>query len=213
MLLLCEKGLVSTPADFFTLEEGDITPLEGFKEKSVANLLKAIASAKKVELYRLLFGLSIGQVGEETARDIAEHLETFEAVQRATVVEFEAIDGVGTVVAESVYKWFRDEKNVHMLRELLPHLHILDAKKRLSGVLHGKNVVITGTLVSLSRDEAKVLVRQHGGKAVGSVSKNTSFVVAGEKPGSKVKKAQDLGVDVLSESEFLQKIKGNTISN
>ncbi len=204
--LLCEKNLVTNYADFFTLKAGDLEPLEGFKERSINNLLDAIRSACSVELYRLLFGLSIDQVGEETARDIANHFGTLETLRHATLEELEALDGVGPVVAKSVHAWFRDEKNNHILEQLLPHVHIKGVQRSKEGVLRGQSVVITGTLETLSRDEAKDLVRKHGGRAVGSVSKSTSFVVVGENPGSKAEKAEKLGVEVVTEGQFLERL-------
>jgi DNA ligase (NAD+) len=204
--LLLEKNLVTTYADFFTLKEGDLTALEGFKEKSIHNVLQAIHTARHVTLPRLLFGLSIDQVGEETARDIAENFGTLENIKQATREELEAVEGIGPVVAESVYTWFRDEKNRKALSELVKHISVSQSTKKKRGVLHGKTVVITGTLSSLSRDEAKEKVRDAGGKVVSSVSKNTSFVVAGENPGSKVEKAKLLEVEILDEKEFKKRL-------
>lgn len=201
--LLLEQGLITSYADLFTLEGGDLNGLPGFKEKAVQNLLEGIQKARHTTLARLLFALSIDQVGEETARDLAKHFGTIEAVEQATEDELEHIEGVGPVVARSVYGWFRDAEHQAELDALLPHLMIELPTRTTSGSLTGKTVVVTGTLATLSRDEAEDRVRNAGGKATGSVSKNTSFVVAGENPGSKVARAEELGVPVISETDFL----------
>jgi DNA ligase (NAD+) len=205
--LLIEKGLVSTYADIFTLKKEDLENLQGFKEKSVTNLLSSIANAaKNVPLARLLFGLSIDQVGEETARDIALAFGSLERIAQASKEELESIEGVGRVVATAVYEWFRNTEHVDALHELCKHITVGKSEKKVEGVLTGKSVVITGTLSTFSRDEAKDLVRNAGGKVVGSVSKKTDFVVAGTDPGSKVAKAHTCGVEVISEKEFLERI-------
>lgn len=205
--LLLEQQRIATYTDIFTLKEGDLVGLPGFKDKAVHNLLDAIEKAKQVELPRLLFGLSIDQVGEETARDIAGHFGSLERIQNASAEELEVIEGVGPIVAQSVYVWFRTPKNLENLEHLLRHLTIVTPISRSrAGVLTGKSVVITGTLEHLSREEAKELVRNSGGKSVGSVSKNTDFVVVGSDPGSKVKVAEELGVEVIDEKEFLRRV-------
>ncbi len=203
--LLLEQGLVITYADIFTLTKEELLTLQGFKDKSATNLLEAINQSKTVDLYRLLFALSIDQVGEETARDLAEHFGTLHALRSATKEELEMIEGVGPVVAESVSTWFQDEENIHSLESLLQHITIRDVSKKTTGALSGKIVVITGTLTSLSRDEAKELVRSCGGSVAESVSKKTSFVVVGSDAGSKAEKAKVLGVELINETEFLSR--------
>jgi DNA ligase (NAD+) len=201
--LLLEQGLVQSYADIFTLQAGDVLELPGFKEKSVTNLLQSIHAAAHTTLARLLFALSIEQVGEETARDIANHFGTIAAVQAASQEALSAIPGVGPVVATSVYAWFRNPLHRTELDALLSHLTLEKVHVPVTGPLAGMSVVVTGTLTSLSRDVAEERIRQAGGKAVGSVSKTTSMVVAGEHPGSKVEKARALGVPVINEEEFL----------
>jgi DNA ligase (NAD+) len=207
MNLLLENGIVTTYADLFTLTKGDLEGLPSFKEKAIQNLLTAVASARKVELSRLIFSLSIDQVGEETARDLARHFQSLEALRQATKEELESIEGVGPVVAQSVYEWFRNVKNTQALKELVQHLEILLPEKSTQGVLTGKTVVITGTLPTLSREQAKELVRTAGGKTAESVSTKTSFVVVGENAGSKADKARQLGVEIIDEQEFLKRLQ------
>jgi DNA ligase (NAD+) len=202
---LLERGLVTTYADLFSLEAGDLEGLPGFKEKAVRNLLKAIADARHTTLARLLFGLSIDQVGEETARAIAVHFGTIARVRVATREELLAVPGVGDLVADSICAWFSDPVHTDTLDALLPHLDIKEEHVS-EGVLKGKIVVVTGTLPTLSRDEAHARIRGAGGTATGSVSAKTSFVLAGEHAGSKLAHAQKLGVEVIDEAEFLRRI-------
>jgi len=205
--LLMEEGLLSSYVDLFTLEDGDLDGLPGFKEKAIENLLEGIKEAQTVPLARLLFGLSIDQVGEETARDLVRHFGTLEAIRFASKEELEEVEGVGAVVAESVFEWFRNEDNANELDMLLRHLTIETPNAPAAGgVLDGQSVVVTGTLGSISRDEAEEMIREAGGKATSSVSKKTSFVVVGESPGSKAAKAEELGVPVLDEAAFLKRL-------
>jgi DNA ligase (NAD+) len=204
--LLIDEGLVQSLDDLFTLEEGDFLALPGFAELSAKNAHDAIrAASKNVPLARLITGLSIDHVGEETARDLADHFGTMQKLRSATVEQLQHIDGVGGVVAESLVQWFVDKKHISMLGRLLEHLTIAPPEKmstRASLVLSGKIFVFTGGLETMSREEAEEKVRALGGKTAGSVSKNTSFVVAGSDAGSKLDKARELGIPVLTESEF-----------
>lgn len=199
-----DEGLITSYADIFTLTAGDIEGLEGFAELSIQNLLDGIAAKKTISLDRFLIGLSIDQVGEETARDLASSFGTLTAIQKASVEQLEAIDGVGAIVAQSIYDWFRDRDHSKALSELLKHVKVQKGEKKAMGALTGKIFVLTGTLDSLSRDEAAQKVRDAGGSVSGSVSKKTDYVVAGEAPGSKYDKAQELGVTVLDEKAFLK---------
>lgn len=206
--LLLEEGLLQTYADIFTLKKEDIEGLPGFKEKAIDNLLEAIDKARSVPLPRLVFGLSIDQVGEETARYLARHFSSLEKIRKASKEELEIIEGIGPIVAQSVSLWFSNPKNTKVLDELLKHVHVENPQESSEeGVLSGKTVVITGTLETLSREDAEELVRNAGGKATSSVSKKTSFVVVGENAGSKAEKAEKLGVEILNEQEFLKRIK------
>lgn len=206
--LLLERGLVTTHADLFELKAGDLNGLPGFKDKAIENLLAGIENARHTTLARLLFALSIDQVGEETARDIATHFGTLERIRSATEDELMAVEGVGEVVARSLRAWFADSGNNEALDALLPHIALQESLTVRGGPLKGQTVVVTGTLPTLSRDEAHELIRKAGGKVSSSVSTKTTFVVAGDKPGSKVKKAEELGVEVMDESELLRRARG-----
>lgn len=201
--LFFEKGLISEYADIFTLEKGDLIDLPGFGDKSVTKLLDAVKEARSVPLSRLLVGLSIRHVGEETARDIAEHFGTLTKLQKADRGALSAVPGIGGVVADSVYAWFRDKENKRALDTLLKYILVESEKPKATGKkLANKTFVLTGTLSSMTRDEAEERIRTLGGSVTSSVSKKTAYVVAGENPGSKHDRAQKLGVQILDEKAF-----------
>lgn len=206
--LLLDEGLIKTLADLFTLEVGDLDGLPGFKDKAANNLIEAINNAREVELYRLLVGLSIPNIGEETARLVADYCGSLESIKIASTEELSSIYGVGEIVAESLVYWMKDKDNQTLLSSILPHLKIKNPTKRKNstGALVGKTLVFTGALSSLSRDEAKALAREAGAKIASSVSKKTDFLVMGEEAGSKASAAEALGVVVLKEAEFLKMV-------
>lgn len=199
---LMDNGLVQTYEDLFTLKAGDIQTLPGFKEKSAQNIVDAMEAVKTVPLHRFLIGLSIDHVGEETGRLIAEHFGSIEAIQKASVAEIADIYGIGEIVAESLFTWMRNKHNQAVLKGLLKHVKPVNPQKSTEGILSGKTFVFTGTLPTLSRDEAKEIARQNGAHIAESVSSKTDYVVLGENAGSKAKKARELGIAVLSEEEF-----------
>ena len=202
--LLMDNNLVAEPSDFFTLKKGDLLSLPRFAEKSVDNLLNSIEKGRSVELYRLIVSLSIPQVGEETAYDLANHFRTMENLSKASFEDLEKIEGVGPVVASAIVEWFSDDKNKGVLSRLTAELKIISPEKKTDNkIFSGKTFVLTGTLSSFGRDEAKKKIKSLGGDVSSSVSKNTSYVVAGENPGSKFADAEKLGVKILSEGEFL----------
>ena len=203
---LLRNGLVNTFDDFYTLKKGDLLELERFAEISAQNTLDAIEASKKVPLERLLVGLSIGQLGEETARDIARVFSLPE-LRTASVEQLTVIEGIGEIVARSIVSWFGDPNNSAMLDRLLEHVQVIDVKKKARGALSGKTFVLTGSLASYDRDEAAALIREHGGKVSSSVSAKTDYVVAGESTGSKYDKAIELGITVLNEAEFVSMVK------
>ncbi len=198
---LLKANLVSTFDDFYTLKKGDVLELERFAELSVQNLLDSIEDSKKPVLEKFLVGLSIDQVGEETARDLANSF-TLEKLRIAKVEDLIQIEGIGDIVAESITKWFGNVDNTKMLDRLLEHVTPISKKSKSSGILSGKIFVLTGTLENFSRTEAGDTVRELGGKVSSSVSANTDYVVAGESAGSKLDTAEKLGVAVLNEEEF-----------
>jgi DNA ligase (NAD+) len=206
---LLDTGLITSPADLFTLAYEDIVALEGFKEKSARNVIAALDAAKTQPLARVLVALGIDQVGEETSILLAKYFSSMEALATATVADLEPIHGIGPIVATSIVGWFRSPQHQALLHDLLPHLTIVgETEATLPQTLVGETVVITGTLPTLSRDEAKDLVRAHGGAVANSVSKKTSFVVVGAEAGSKLAEAEKLGITCLTEAEFLARIAG-----
>lgn len=207
--VLLEKNLISSFDDIFTLKRADVLALPRFAEKSVDNLFESIEKAKQVSLPRFLASLSIPQVGEETANDLANHFGKLGKIMEASFEKLEAIDGVGPVVAKSLTDWFGNKSNQKLVERLLRSLKVLEMEKiDISKLpLAGKSFVLTGTLSSMSRDEAAQKIRSLGGDVVGSVSKNTGYVVAGENAGSKLDKAQELDVKILQEEEFLKILK------
>jgi DNA ligase (NAD+) len=201
--VLLEQGLVSEYADIFTLKRGDLLQLPRFAERSADNLLNSIKKSSSVSLGRLLVGLSIPQVGEETALDLANHFKTLGKLRDASYGDLEALPGIGPIVAQSVVDFWKDKDNKKIVDHLLKEIAIEKVEGKSSGPLSGKTFVLTGTLESMSRDEAKEKIRAKGGAVSESVSKETSYLVAGENTGSKYAKAQSLGVKILDEKEFL----------
>ena len=206
---LLDAELIAEFSDIFTLEKGDLLALPRFAEKSVDNLLASIEKARHTTLPRFLISLSIPQVGEETAHDIASHFKTIEKVRNANEEDLLAISGVGPIVATAIVEFFQDKKNINIGDKLLAHIQIekiANPKSDLGrkSAVFGKTFVLTGTLETMSRDEAKEKIRALGGDVSSSVSKETDYVIAGESAGSKLDKAQELGVKVLSEDEFLK---------
>lgn len=199
---------VRDPADLYTLTMEQALSLEGFKEKKAGNLLAALEKSKSCPLDAFLFALGIPNVGRKTARDLAQAFGTLEKVEQATEEELTAIQDVGEIVAQSITEFFSFAENKLMIDRLLAAgVHPHAAAGPSEGPLTGMTVVVTGTLPSLSREEAEELIRQNGGKASSSVSKKTTFVLAGEAAGSKLTKAQALGIPIWDEAAFRQKLQ------
>lgn len=205
--LLMEHDLVSHYDDMFELTKDELLELPSFEETKARKLLEGIEASRTVSLARLVVGLSIPHVGEETAYLLATHFATLAELKKASAEALSSIEGVGPIIGESVALWFKDKSNQAMLARLVKHLKIEKVAPPKRGPLTGQTVVITGTLPNLSREEAEARVRQAGGKAASSVSSKTSFVVAGENPGSKYEKAQTLNVPILDETAFLKRLK------
>ncbi|MCC2630581.1 MAG: ligase, NAD-dependent, ligase protein [Candidatus Paceibacter sp.] len=206
---LFENKLISSAADIFSLKRGDLLQLDRFGEKSVDNLLEAIEKARNVSLGRFIVSLSIPQVGEETAYLLADEFKTIDALKDATEDDLNKINGIGDVVSKEIVTWFKDKAHKELLKKLLKEVHIekQQAKAASQLKLKDKTFVLTGTMASMGRDDAKKKIRELGGDVSGSVSKNTDYVVAGESAGSKLDKAQELGVKILTEEEFLKMLK------
>lgn len=199
---------VRDPADLYSLTMDQALALEGFKEKKAGNLLAALEKSKDCSLDAFLFALGIPNVGRKTARDLAAAFGTLEMLEKATEEELVAIPDVGDIVAQSITEFFSFPENMEMIDRLLKAgVHPREAQQQTGGVLDGLTIVVTGTLPTLSRNEAEELIRRHGGKAASSVSKKTAFIVAGEAAGSKLTKAQQLGIPVLDEAAFMEKIQ------
>lgn len=205
---LVKEGLIRTAADIYTLKKDDIASIERMGEKSAQNLLAAAEKSKSNDLSRLIYALGIRHIGQKTASLLSEKFGTMEKVMNATTEEIEAIEGFGRIMAESVTDFFSHEESrelIEKLREL--GLNMESQKELKDNRFEGKTFVLTGTLSEYTRSEATAIIESFGGKASGSVSKKTSFVLAGEDAGSKLKKANDLGVTVISEAEFEEMIK------
>ncbi len=204
---LIDEGLIAGPADIFTLTKGDLEPLERFAEKSADNLIKSIEASKEISLSRFLYALGIRHVGEETAMILANYFGDLEKIKKADLEELEQIPDIGSVVAGSIFDYFSDSDNLEMIDKLLKNGISIKKVKKQKQSLTGKSFVITGTLETLGRDQAKEKIRSRGGKASSSVSKNTDFVLTGENPGSKYDKAKKLGIKIIDEKEFLNMLK------
>lgn len=203
---LVRRDFIHEFADIYGLSFLHLLQLPNFKDKKAQNLLDAIEKSKTRPLSKLLFALGIAFVGEKTAEVLADHFRTLDNLKNATLDELQHIPDVGEKVSQSIYDFFHDQKALEQLEKLRAiGLNFTQPEKEKSGnVLDGKTLVFTGELKTMARSEAERLAMQYGGKASGSVSKKTSYVVAGEAAGSKLKKAQELGVPVLTEQEFLK---------
>jgi DNA ligase (NAD+) len=203
--LLLDQGLIQDPADIFELKEGDLIPLERFGEKSAQNLINAIKGRTAVSLPKFLIGLGILHVGEQTAQDLAENFTSLKALKNAPLENLKSVPDIGPKIAESIYEWFRDENNKNFLNKLLKQVKIEKYRPQ-TGKLKGKLFVLTGS-ISMPREEAKMKIQELGGKTSESISREVDYLVVGEEPGSKLKKAQKLGIKILSEKEFLKILK------
>jgi DNA ligase (NAD+) len=204
---LVQEGLISDSADIFMLNEGNLKPLERFAEKSAQNLISSIMLSTKITLNRYIYALGIRFVGAVTANDIANYFGSLEAIKKASQSEIEAIEGVGPVAGKSVFMWFHDKKNLNLLDKLKAGGVEIEKPKRMSNKLKGVTFVITGSLDTQSREEAEQKIREQGGKATSSVSESTTYLVVGENPGSKLQKAEKLGVKIIDEEKLNQILK------
>lgn len=199
---LLDEGLVVDMADIFSLKEADLAGLERFAETSAKNLVRAIQEKRIIALPRFIYALGIRNVGSETAVDLARHFGDISVLKNAGLEEFDQIANVGPIVSASIYEWFCDKHNRKFLEKLLKKVTVEKAVAT-GSKLAGKTFVLTGTMEAMGRDEAKEKVRVLGGQISESVSAKTDFLVAGENAGSKLEKAQKLGVKIIGEKEFL----------
>ena len=206
---LSGEGLVKSPADLYRLKAEDISVLDRKAEKSANNLISAIEKSKQNELYRLVYALGVRNIGLKAAKLLCENFETVDDIMNAKAQDFEKIEGFGGIMAQSLENYFSLEST----RELIAQLKELglemkpSPQKASGGIFEGKTFVLTGTLPTMKRSEASKIIEDNGGKTSSSVSKKTSFVLAGEEAGSKLTKAQSLGITILTEEEFLNMLK------
>lgn len=205
---LVDAGLVQDIADIYQLQKEQILALERFADISAQNLIDAIAAAKTPPLERFIFGLGIRHVGQQTAIDLSEHFGSMEKLAQATIDELKNIEGVGEVVAESIAAWFTDQDNLKLLKKFAKLGVKPQFKSKTKGSLHGRSFVITGSLTSMSRDEAADKIRSLGGTFQASVGKGTTYLVAGGKVGaSKLANAKKYGTEVIDEARLLKLLK------
>ena len=206
--LLANMGYVKTVADLYTLTLADIMMLPGFKEKSAGNLISAIENSKKNELDRLIFALGIKGIGQRSAALLCQKFPTMDKLMNAEREEIVAIDNFGEILADNVYIAMREPHRIELIKRLREYgLNMNYTVKETGKKLEGLKFVLTGTLPTMTRDEAKALIESNGGKCSGSVSSKTNYVLAGEEAGSKLTKAQQLGIAVISEEELLNMLK------
>ena len=204
-----DKGMVLTPADFYDLDKWKLMQLDGWKDRSAERFLASLEESRKVPFSRVLFALGIRYVGETTAKEIADHFGNIENVAAADINQLLEVKDIGKVIAESVFAYFRVEKHLIEIQRLKSaglQMNQANKSQSLSDVLSGKTIVISGNF-SISRDEVKSLIELNGGKNSGSISKKTNFLLAGLKPGpEKIKKANELGVEIIGEDDFMKMI-------
>ncbi len=204
---LKDEGLISDAADLFTLEAADLSGLERFGEKSAMNIINSIHSHRKVLLWRFIYALGIIHIGEQTAQDIANHFGSYIKISKASIDDINSIPNIGPVVSKSIYEYFNQKENIAFINKLIKNGVVIDESRvAKSNKLKDKTFVLTGTLETLSRDEAKKMIIGEGGRVSSSVSNKTDYVLAGSEAGSKLGDAQKLGVKIITEKEFLKMI-------
>lgn len=203
---LFNKALVWNVADFYELTKDHLLTLDGWKERSAERFMNSLQESRKTPFERVLYALGIRYVGEATAKSVARHFQNVDSIAAASVEDLLKVDDVGQVIAESIYEYFHDAVNLEVISRLKEHglkFDIDEAPQKKSSALEGKTIVISGNF-SISREEMKALIAAHGGKNSGSISKKTTYLLAGEKPGpEKIKKAESLGVEIIDEPKFM----------
>jgi len=204
---LVDTGLVKNFADLYKLEISELADLERMAEKSAGNVIEAIEASRKQPLWRLIAALGVRHIGGQSAQILAEHFGSLEHLMAADEEALSAIDQIGPIMAESVYEYFRNPQNRAVIGELLAAgVKPMQPKEKRTDKLAGKTIVVTGTLENFTRQQIEQTIKDNGGKNSSSVSKKTDFVLAGENAGSKLQKAQKLGVKVINEKQFLEMI-------
>lgn len=208
LTMLVDRGIIKSQADIYSLKPEDISSAERMGEKSAANLVASIEKSKKAGLSRLLFALGIRNIGQKAADALAQNFGTMDAVMTASSEDISAIDGFGDVMAKSLIEYFSLPQSKKLIEKLKEHGVLMEAEKKVvSDKLHGFTFVLTGTLPTMSRDEASAIIIASGGKVASSVSKKTDYVLAGEKAGSKLNKAESLGIKIIDENEFMEMVR------
>ena len=208
LTMLVDRGIIKSQADIYSLKPEDISSAERMGEKSAANLMSSIEKSKKAGLSRLLFALGIRNIGQKAADALAQNFGTMDAVMTASSEDISAIDGFGDVMAKSLIEYFSLPQSKKLIEKLKEHGVLMEAEKKVvSDKLHGFTFVLTGTLPTMSRDEASAIIIASGGKVASSVSKKTDYVLAGEKAGSKLNKAESLGIKIIDENEFMEMVR------
>lgn len=220
VIQLLDSGFISDPADLFTLKEEDLLELDLFKEKRTQNLIKSIELAKEISLDHFIYALGIRYLGEQSSFDLAKFVvshcakanfsmeDLINTITHFSFQEITNIDGVGEKVGKAIHEWFNSEKHISYLKKLAEKgVKITTNTLQSEGSLSGKGFVLTGSMETMTRDQAKTLIKEKGGKVHSSISKDTDFLVVGESPGSKFKKAQELGITLLNEENFKQMLK------
>lgn len=204
---LQEEGLISDAADLFTLEESDLAGLDRFGEKSAENIIREIQSKKNPPLDRFIAALGIVHVGGQTARDLALHFKTFDKFWKAKAEDLDSIENIGPAVVESIISYTQSPFGNHFIKKLFASgINPVSLSVKQGGVFEGKTFVLTGTLETLSREEAKKIIQDNGGKVSSSVSQKTDYLLAGENPGSKKDEAEKLSIKILTEKDFLKMV-------
>ena len=205
--MLVDNSLIAGVEDIYKLTADDLIGLEHFAKKSADNLVKAVADSKQNDLYKLVFGLGIRHIGQKSAKLLSEHFITMEALQKASIEDISKIEGFGGIMAQSVAQYFAMPQTAELIKKLTElGLNMKSLKEIESDIFKGKTFVLTGTLPTYTRNEAAAIIEKFGGKVSSSVSKKTDYVLAGEEAGSKLKKANDLGVTVIDEAAFNEMI-------
>ena len=204
---LVDKQLVKNFADLYTLRFDQIVQLERMADKSAANIMDSIEKSKTQPLWRLIAALGIRNVGSQSAQILADQFGSLDALMNASVEQLNAIDQIGPVMAQSIYDYLHDKNNIKIINDMLAAgVNPAPPKAKASDVLGGMSIVVTGTLKNYTRQQIEQMIKDHGGKTSSSVSKKTAFILAGENAGSKLEKANQLGIDVIDEDAFLKRI-------
>lgn len=208
---LFKEGLINNISDLFKLKKEELLPLERMAEKSVDNLISGLLNSKQVPFERVLFAIGIRHVGETVAKKLAKHFKSIDALSEASLEELISVDEIGDKIAQSILYYFSDEENktlINKLKEAGLQFEILETEDNTTDKLNGQTFVVSGVFEKFSRDDLKKSVENNGGKIVSSISKKTNFVIAGDKMGpSKLKKAEDLGVSIISEDKYIEMIQ------